>query len=263
MTPAKRAATKTAEAPAEILEPEQPQPAEPRVQLDDVLTVDQAVSWVTANIKAIAKERKAAEEMGGFKFRGIEDALNALHPLLPAVGLNIYPRTVEYRLEVVGKRRLVTLDVEFDLVGPDGSVRTVGPFVGEGGDGFDKAAGKSHSNAYKMMAFQVFSIPVTDASVDSEAYNPNQDDPPTLDELWQRCTPREIQQAETLQERLEGYPSEWADRVIGRMRERARVDVGENVRDFPPGWLNQFSKIMDKADEAMAKAEAQPVEGDA
>lgn len=234
-----------------------PTAIEPRVPLAEVVTVDQAVSWVTANIKAIAKGREAAPEMGGFKFRGIEDALDALHPLLPAVGLNIYPRVTEYRLEQVGKRRLVTLDVVFDLVGPDGSMRTVGPFIGEGGDGFDKAAGKSHSNAYKMMAFQVFSIPVNDASMDSEAYNPSDDAPPTIDEMWQGCTERQIQQAEKLQQRLEGYPAEWAERVTERMRQRANAS-GENVRDFPPGWLNQFSKIMDRADEAMGKAEAEP-----
>ena len=222
------------------------------------LTVDQAITETVRRIGAISKDRAAPADLGGFKFRGIDDVLDALHPIVADIGLLILPRVVARETEKIGSRRLVTLEVCFDFIGPDGTERVVGPFVGEGADGQDKAANKAHSGAYKMMAFEVFSIPIKDASVDSESYNPRDELPPTIEELWQRLDERKQEEATRVQDRLDHLPADWHDRVLDRMRERTNSPTMEKIRDVDPGWVAQLRKILDKADEAMIADETTP-----
>ena len=109
----------------------------------------------------------------GYKFRGIDDVLNALSSALVASGLVILPRCTE---RVVQERATkaggamfnVTCRVEFDLVSTeDGSKHTVCTY-GEAMDSADKATNKAMSAAYKYLALLVFCIP-TEASPETDA----------------------------------------------------------------------------------------------
>jgi hypothetical protein len=223
---------------------------------DDPKTVDAAIIAVADEVGAITKSRQAPDDIGAFKFRGIEDALNALHPLLVKHGLNIIPRLTKRDVEAVGRRRLVTVEVEYDFRSVDGSTLTAGPFPGEGADGSDKASNKAMSGAWKLMAFEVFSIPVADTSVDSEAYSPRDDEPPTIAEQWASATEVQSTDAEKEQARLDSLPTELASKVLKRMSDRANgVDVN-GVRDLGPGWLKQWTRVLDAAWKAAEEAEA-------
>jgi hypothetical protein len=129
-----------------------------------------AVSKVMSQ-EGIGKGRTNSQQ--GYKFRGIDDVLNALSSALVNAGLVILPRCVSR--EVVERTTAkgsalfyVTCQVEFDLVSTeDGSKHTVCTY-GEAMDSADKATNKAMSAAYKYLALLVFCIP-TEATPDTDA----------------------------------------------------------------------------------------------
>jgi hypothetical protein len=137
------------------------------------LKVYQAINAVAAALskEGIAKDRN--NQAQGFKFRGIDDVLNALSPLLARHGLCILPRCVERvcveRTNTKGTALFyVTVRAEFDFVSSeDGSKHTVAMY-GEAMDSGDKATNKAMSAAYKYAAIQAFSIP-TEGDNDADA----------------------------------------------------------------------------------------------
>jgi len=119
----------------------------------------------------IGKDRRNAQQ--GYNFRGIDDAYNALAPILARHGLVILPRILTRASETRksakgGDLFYVTVEAEFDIVSAeDGSMHTVRTF-GEAMDSADKATNKAMSAAYKYMAFQAFCIP-TEGDNDADA----------------------------------------------------------------------------------------------
>lgn len=109
---------------------------------------------------------------GKYRFRGVDDVMNALSPHLVAAKLVIVPRVVERTVsERTNKHGTVMtyacLTVEFDFVSAvDGSVH-VARTMGEAMDSGDKATNKAMSAAYKYVCFQAFCIP-TEGDNDSE-----------------------------------------------------------------------------------------------
>lgn len=134
------------------------------------------MSQVMASIGSVKKDQKNTQQ--GFKFRGIDQFVNALYPALVANGVFMTPRVTKEEHQIVevtrnsGKQGLdkhVTLLVEFDFYAEDGSKVTVGPIAAEGLDSGDKATNKALSAALKYCLIQTFSIPTEDmAEGDSE-----------------------------------------------------------------------------------------------
>lgn len=137
------------------------------------MRVYQAIGAVSQAMSAqgISKARNNAQQ--GYKFRGIDDVLNALSGALVGAGLVILPRctdrtVVERQTAKGGALFNVTCRVEFDLVSTeDGSTHTVATY-GEAMDSADKATNKAMSAAYKYLALLVFCIP-TEATADNDA----------------------------------------------------------------------------------------------
>ncbi len=133
----------------------------------------------------ILKSRK--NEQQGYAFRGIDDMYNALSIPLASFGLCIIPRfrnraVTERTTQKGGVLFYVTIEGEFDLVGPDGSKHTAVAF-GEAMDSGDKATNKAMSAAFKYMCMQLFCIPTEgDNDADSTTHNLQA----TVQELAQR-----------------------------------------------------------------------------
>lgn len=135
--------------------------------------VYQAISNVMRAMSksGISKVRKNQQQ--GYAFRGIDDAMNALSPVLAENGLLVLPRvqsrTVTERATNKGGLLFYTvLDVEFDFVSAeDGSKHTIRT-IGEAMDSADKSSNKAMSAAYKYACFQAFCIP-TEASPENDA----------------------------------------------------------------------------------------------
>lgn len=140
------------------------------------MKVYQAINAVQSEISktGISKDRTNTQG-SGYKFRGIDDVLNALSPLLSKHGLCILPRVLSREVtERISKNGgalfYVTVEAEFDFVSAeDGSKHTVKTF-GEAMDSGDKATNKAMSAAYKYAAFQAFSIP-TESDSDADAHS--------------------------------------------------------------------------------------------
>lgn len=121
----------------------------------------QAISGVMADIGAIGKDKKNAQQ--GFKYRGVDDVMNALQPVMVKRGLFVVPEIIDQRREERQTSRGGNLiysvcTVRYTFYAKDGSsVQCV--VIGEGMDSGDKATNKAMSIAFKYACFQVFCIP--------------------------------------------------------------------------------------------------------
>lgn len=127
------------------------------------------MSLVMKDIGSVGKDQK--NQAQGFKFRGIDQFVNSLHPALTKHGVFVTPRCVraEHELKTVvrssgkeGTDKHVSILMEYDFYAEDGSKVTVGPIPAEGLDSGDKATNKALSAALKYALIQTFSIPTED-----------------------------------------------------------------------------------------------------
>ena len=129
------------------------------------------------DIGSVGKDQK--NQAQGFKFRGIDQFVNALNPALIKHGVFIAPRCVseQHELKEVtrgsgkqGVDKHVTILMEYDFFAEDGSKVTIGPIPAEGLDSGDKATNKALSGALKYALIQTFSVPTEDmAEADLES----------------------------------------------------------------------------------------------
>jgi len=125
-----------------------------------------------------AIDKSQTNKMQNYKYRGIDDFLNALHPLLAKYEVFLNPRVLESHSEIrevtratgkIGLDKYVTLKVEYDFVSSDGSIFTIGAVYGEAIDSSDKATNKAMSAALKYALTQMFAVPTQDnLDADSE-----------------------------------------------------------------------------------------------
>lgn len=131
---------------------------------------------IAAVSKAIAKDgisKGRTNLQQNYKFRGIDDVLNALAPVLAENELVILPRclfrdVVERQTKSGGTLFYVTVDAEFDFVSAADSSKHTVKMYGEAMDSGDKATNKAMSAAYKYAAIQTFCIP-TEGDNDADA----------------------------------------------------------------------------------------------
>lgn len=134
-----------------------------------------AISACTADLlSGVAKDRRNSGQ--GFNFRGIDQFMNAVAPVIARNGLVVLPRVVSKKSEVHqtakgGTMFYTHLRVEFDFVATeDGSLHTVAT-EGEAMDSADKSTNKAMSAALKYALMQAFMIPTEDMQ-DADADSP-------------------------------------------------------------------------------------------
>lgn len=123
---------------------------------------------------AITKDKKNAQQ--GYRFRGIDDVYNALHPIFEENGVLPVPEVLESRREerqTKGGGNLIytVLKLKVTFYAEDGS--NVSAIVqGEGMDSADKSTNKAMSAAYKYALFQLLCIPTEETATDADAETP-------------------------------------------------------------------------------------------
>lgn len=135
------------------------------------------MSDVMKDVKSVTKDQKNLAQ--GFKFRGIDQFVNALYPALTKHGVFMAPRATSYTQELrevtrsngkPGVDKHVAIMMEYDFFAEDGSKVTVGPIPAEGLDSGDKATNKALSAALKYALIQTFSVPTQDmAEADADS----------------------------------------------------------------------------------------------
>ncbi len=112
-------------------------------------------------------------EAQGYKFRGIDQFMDALHPVMAKHGVFLVPEVVDRetfirpRFDRQGKEVGVTthqmLTVAFHFYGPNGD-RVTATTLGEASDTADKAGNKAMSAALKYAIMQTFLVPTQELS---------------------------------------------------------------------------------------------------
>nr|DAQ65574.1 MAG TPA: ERF superfamily protein [Caudoviricetes sp.] len=126
---------------------------------------------IKANELVGAISKGNTNQQQGFKFRGVDDVYNRLHPILAKCGIVIIPEVVSYEVTERQARNGVLLytraTIRHHFTTSDGSSVTT-LVVGEAMDSGDKGMNKAMSIALKYALFQLFTIP-TDEDKDPDA----------------------------------------------------------------------------------------------
>lgn len=142
----------------------------------------QAIPAIMEEIGHIGKDKKNQQQ--GFMFRGIDQVMNTMKPLLAKNRVFIVPEILETkreeRLTKSGGTLIYTMHkVDYHFFADDGS-QVCATVVGEGMDSADKSSNKAMAVAFKYACFQVFCIPTEEmAKDDPDGYFPEQSRPTT------------------------------------------------------------------------------------
>ena len=131
------------------------------------------MSAIMREVESIAKDRK--NEQQGYKFRGIDDIYNAVHPLFRKHGVFITTEILESNREERKTAKggtliysIIRLKINYNAEDGSSIFSTV---EGEGMDSGDKATNKALSAALKYSLMQTLLIPTADRK-DSEYDSP-------------------------------------------------------------------------------------------
>lgn len=139
------------------------------------MNIYQSITKIMEEVPSIGKTQKNKTQ--GFMYRGIDDVMNALQPLLAKNKVFIVPeileQTREERTTSKGGNLIYSIcKIKYKFYAEDGSsVEAI--TIGEGMDSGDKATNKAMAIAMKYALFQVFCIP-TDEMKDPDSETPEQ-----------------------------------------------------------------------------------------
>jgi hypothetical protein len=135
-----------------------------------------AIEGVMADIAKAGVGKNATNTQQNFKYRSVDDVMDALSPLLAKHHLLILPSVMEHKLteRMTANQKPVLhalLKLTYTFVCPiDGSTLVVGPIYGESMDSGDKATNKAMATGYKYLCTQTFCIPFTGDDPDAQTH---------------------------------------------------------------------------------------------
>ena len=137
-------------------------------------TIFMALTHVQSDLSKLGIGKEQTNKYDNYKFRGIDDVLNALAPILAKYGVLIIPSVVEREVKQVATQKGGTMNhailtVDYTLYDADGDWITHRA-QGEAMDRGDKAINKAMTSAYKYFVFQAFCIPLVGQDADSETH---------------------------------------------------------------------------------------------
>jgi hypothetical protein len=208
----------------------------------------------------IGKEKQADLGTGGkFKFRGIDDAMDAVGHATREVGLVLSPEilkdeTTQNAITKSGTGRdggkyentviwtTTKLTVRYTFVDPDdGSTHAI-EMVGEGRDASDKSTSKAASMAFKYGLLQGLCIPVTGLD-DSDAAPPQY--------MEQGRTQQRPQAGETAKPAQKPAEERTSEQKAARARDA--LEAVRNVYRVPGGAQAQYNRVVQIMNHAQAE----------
>lgn len=127
-----------------------------------------AIPRAMQEIGVVAKDRINQQQR--FSYRGIDDVMNALHPVLVKHGLFLTPEVLEHKREERttksgGNLIYSVMKLKYTLYAQDGSSVSA-TVIGEGMDSADKSSNKAMAVGMKYALFQLFCIPTEEMGND-------------------------------------------------------------------------------------------------
>ena len=132
--------------------------------------IHEAICAAMGRTGAIGKDKKNQQQC--FKYRGVDDVMNALQPLFAELLIFPVPRVIDIKREDRqtkngGAMTYTVVTVEYTFYAADGS--SVSCIVcGEGMDSADKSTSKAMSIAFKYACFQILCIPTEETAPDPD-----------------------------------------------------------------------------------------------
>ncbi len=133
------------------------------------------IAAVQADVNFIGKD-KQVQSGGSYKYRGVDQVLNTLHPLFAKHKIFAVPEVLDVLAREAretkngGNMLYQVLKVKYTFYAEDGS-NVSAVVVGEAMDSGDKASNKCMSVAYKYACFQILSIPTEETAADPDEEN--------------------------------------------------------------------------------------------
>ncbi len=140
-------------------------------------TIFKALSAVQSDLSIVGIAKNQQNSHQGYKFRGIDDVLNTLAPIIAEHGVLIIPNVLSKDVKTINTARggvasHVILEVGFVLYDQEGD-SICHTAYGEAIDTSDKAVNKAMTAAYKYFLFQAFCIPI-EGLEDADSQQPEQ-----------------------------------------------------------------------------------------
>lgn len=139
------------------------------------MSIFESISKVQADIDFIGKD-KQVQSGGTYKYRGVDQVLNTLHPLFAKHKVFAVPEVLEIMEREIrktakgGEVLYQVLKVKYTFYAEDGT-NVSAVVVGEAMDSGDKVSNKCMSVAYKYACFQILSIPTEETCADPDDTN--------------------------------------------------------------------------------------------
>ena len=208
---------------------------------EDRPMIHAALAAILADVPAIPKGQRNKQQ--GYEFRGIDDVMNALHPLFVKHQVVPVPSGVvaEYGQATNKNGTLMTdarLTLTYRFYAVDGSY-VEAQVQGESRDAADKATNQASSSAFKYLLFQMFVIPL-EGTTDSDQESP-------IVETWRDGHP-EIRAKEALLVACDGskklaaeiWPQITSNLKIGSVTSDTEADL---IIDQIPGYIPSLEDL--------------------
>lgn len=141
----------------------------------EAMNLTQKLSAITGEIGAIPKEKKPGSSVA-YAYRGIDDVMNKLNPLLAKHNITIQSKVLSSSLQfrTKGSKETCLANVTYQLIFSDGTNSESIEEAAMSEDYGDKAMTQAMSMAYKYCILRKFCILTADV-VDPDAYNQPQE----------------------------------------------------------------------------------------
>lgn len=157
------------------------------------MNIYESITKIMEDVPIIKKGQTNKQQ--GFKFRGIDDVMNALQPLLAKNKVFIVPEILEQireeRTTSKGGNLIYSIcKIKYKFFAEDGSsIEAI--TIGEGMDSGDKATNKAMAIAMKYALFQVFCIP-TEEMKDLDSETPEESKKKNAENQEEKITEEEL-----------------------------------------------------------------------
>lgn len=202
------------------------------------MNIYESIAAIQADVDFIGKD-KTVQSGGTYKYRGVDQVLNTLHPLFAKHKVFAVPEvleviTREWRKTAKGGDVVYQiLHVKYTFYAEDGS-NVSAVVIGEAMDSADKSSNKCMSVAYKYACFQILSIPTEETTQDPDETNEALAHTPyiTFETVVKYAGNKAGGVAKWLQDmrkkKLEEFTQEEAAWAIKKLEERAARENGKN-----------------------------------
>lgn len=139
------------------------------------MNIYESIAAVQSDVEFIGKD-KQVQSGGSYKYRGVDQVLNTLHPLFAKHKVFAVPEVLEIMEREIRKTQkggevlYQVLKVKYSFFAEDGTSISA-TVIGEAMDSGDKVSNKCMSVAYKYACFQMLSIPTEDTCADPDNTN--------------------------------------------------------------------------------------------